>query len=69
MGRANRDFSSTRQSTPSIPGFNPGGDDFGVIRMVDGHDPYALGSDAANVHAPNAGDPMWHDEVGVTVED
>lgn len=36
-------------------GFNPGsgdGEDFGVIRIIDGHKPWAGGIDGANVHHP-----------------
>lgn len=61
MGRANRSFSSINQPTPGVPGFNPGGADFGVVRMVDGHDPFRNGIEGSNVHQPSAGDPMWHD--------
>lgn len=68
MGRANRSFSSTDQPTPGVDGFNPGGDDFGVVRMVDGHDPFKTGIEGSNVHQPSAGSPEWDDPVGVTVE-
>lgn len=32
------------------PGFSPGGDDFGVIRILDGHNPGGIGLDGTNVH-------------------
>jgi len=64
MARANRNL-GTEQPIPTIAGFNPGGDDFGVIRQIDGHGPFELGCDGANVHAPSAGDPMWHESVSV----
>ena len=68
MGRANRSFSS--QSAPMPEGFNPGGDDFGVVRILDGHDPYEIGLEGSNVHQPSSSvDPGWHDQAGVPVED
>ncbi len=67
MSRANRNLGSDN-ATPGIEGFNPGGDDFGVVRIIDGHDPYKVGTDGSNVHQPSGGDPQWHDPIGVTVE-
>lgn len=69
MTRANRDFSSTPQSIPTIPGFNPGGDDFGIIRQVDGHDPYNLGIEGSNVHQPSAPREDWGGMEGLPVTD
>jgi len=71
MSRANRNFSSTPQTQPSpCHGFNPGGDDFGVVRIVDGHDPYETGSEGSNVHVPSSSTgPGWDDAAGVPVED
>lgn len=48
------------------PAFNPGGGDPGVIRMIDGHDPYSGGIEGANVHhrGEGVGEP-----VGLPVED
>ncbi len=54
MTRANRDFAETSQPWPKIPGFNPGGDDFGVVRMIDGHNPTETGEEGSNVHVPSA---------------
>lgn len=61
MTKRDRGFSSSDQSFPSPdPAFNPGGDDFSVVRMIDGHDPTAedgqakIGLDASNVHQPSA---------------
>lgn len=69
MGRANRNLGSNNP-TPTIDGFNPGGDDFGVIRSIDGHDPYKVGIDGSNVHVPSSSeDPGWHDLTGIPVED
>ncbi len=63
MTRANRDFAETSQPWPSVPGFNPGGDDFGVVRMVDGHNPAHTGAEGSNVHVPKSGaSPEWDDE-------
>lgn len=71
MSRANRDFGDTPDINSKVPGpgFNPGGDDFGVVRMIDGHLPYETGMDGSNVHVPSAGDPLWNDPIGVKVED
>lgn len=70
MGRANRNFGDDPTITgPGLDEFNPGGSDFGVIRMIDGHDPYETGTDGSNVHQPSAGSPEWRDPKGVTVED
>lgn len=64
MARANRDFSDSPTPIPKVHGFNPGGDDFGVVRMIDGHDPTGLGSnEGSNVHVPSSNaDPEWHDD-------
>lgn len=60
MGRANRSFGD--RDIPRPPGFNPGGEDFGVIRTIDGRDP-ADGS--SNVHVPYSDvDPDWDEPVG-----
>lgn len=67
MTRANRNLGSDN-AQPGVPGFNPGGDDFGVVRIIDGHEPYATGLDGSNVHQATGGDPGWHDPIGVTVE-
>lgn len=53
---------------PSVPGFNPGGDDFGVIRMIDGHKPYKGGIEGSNVH--HTGDGFGGGgEVGLPVDE
>lgn len=60
--RANRNFGDD----PEIRGvhnFNPGGNDFGVIRQVDGHNPTATGADGSNIHVPSAGSPEWNDPI------
>ena len=62
MTRANRDFSSTPQATPTVPGFTGGSaarEPWGIVRMIDGHDPSNLGIDGSNVHDPSAGAPEW----------
>lgn len=70
MGRANRNFGDNGEIRGAgLTGFNPGGDDFGVVRQVDGHDPFKGGLEGSNVHVPSAGSPGWDDPVGVTVED
>lgn len=62
MTRANRDLASESQPLPSIDGFNPGGDDFGVVRQIDGHNPRFIGEEGSNVHVPSSDvDPRWHD--------
>lgn len=70
--RANRNFGEEDPTISAVggglDGFNPGGDDFGVIRQVDGHDPYEIGREGANVHAPSAGDPQWDTPVGPAVD-
>lgn len=69
MSRANRNF-GTPQPQPTIPNFNPGGDDFGVVRIIDGHDPYQIGCEGSNVHVPSSSTgPGWMDEAGLPVED
>lgn len=54
---ANNRLSHTDQSTPSIPGYNPGGDDFCIIRNMDGHltqdDAERDYQDLANAHCPS----------------
>lgn len=65
MSRANRSFSSTNQPTPTVPGFTGGSaatEPWGVVRMIDGHEPGCLGTEGSNVHDPSAGDPGWHSE-------
>ena len=60
--RANRDFASSPQATPTVPGFSGGSnasESWGVIRTVDGHNPTATGNKGSNVHDPSAGDPQW----------
>lgn len=60
--RANRDFASSPQATPTVHGFSGGSnadEPWGVIRIVDGHNPCATGNKGSNVHDPSAGDPMW----------
>ena len=60
--RANRDFATDHQATPTVPGFSGGSnasESWGVIRIVDGHNPTATGNKGSNVHDPSAGDPMW----------
>lgn len=62
MTRANRDFAETTQALPAIDNFNPGGDDFGVVRQIDGHNPKFTGADGSNVHVPSSDvDPRWND--------
>lgn len=64
MTRANRDFASTPQPVPTVPGFTGGSnarESWGIVRMVDGHNPACNGIDGSNVHDPSAGDPGWHD--------
>lgn len=68
MGRANRNFGDDAEIR-GVHNFNPGGDDFGVVRVADGHDPYKVGADGSNVHVPSAGDPGWDEPVGPAVED
>lgn len=70
MARANRNFGEKDPQFRGSPlhGFSPGGADFGVVRTIDGHDPYEGGIEGSNVHQPSAGDPGWNDEVGVTVD-
>lgn len=71
MAEGNHDFSDDDQAYPvPTPGFAPGGADFGVIRIVDGHDPWAGGSKGANVHRPSAGRPRdFGPPVGEPVDD
>lgn len=70
MAEGNHSFSDDDQTYPTpTPGFSPGGEDFGVIRMVDGHDPWAGGSAGANVHRPSAGRPSFGPPVGQPVEE
>lgn len=60
---ANRNLGSDNKMT-NPPLFNPGGEDFGVVRTIDGHHPGAVGEAGRNVHYPNGtGDPGWHDPV------
>lgn len=54
------------QPYPTPEGFSPGGGDPGVIRMVDGHKPWAGGDEGANVHHRSDGAT---DPVGFPVED
>lgn len=72
MSRANRNFGEEDPTISAVGGgldaFNPGGDDFGVVRTVDGHDPFKGGIEGSNVHVPSAGDPGWDDPVGPAVE-
>lgn len=63
MPAANRTFSSTPQKQPGIANFNPGGDDFSVIRIIDGHAPFCDGLEGTNEHQPTAGSPEWDDAV------
>lgn len=69
MGRANRNFGDDPTfDGPGLDAFNPGGGDFGIVRIIDGHDPYKVGEDGSNVHVPSAGSPEWNDPVGPEVE-
>lgn len=68
MSRANRNFGTSDSSIRGVHNFKPGGGDFGVVRMIDGHDPYETGADGSNVHVPSAGSPGWDDPVGPEVE-
>lgn len=64
--RANRDFASTSQPTPTVEGFVGGSnaeEPWGIIRIADGHNPTATGHKGSNVHDPGAGDPEWDDAV------
>lgn len=61
--RANRNFGDDGEIR-GIANFNPGGNDFSVIRQVDGRTP----QEGSNIHQPSAGDPMWGDPLGNTVE-
>ena len=67
MTRANRNLGDDAEIR-GIHNFNPGGSDFGVVRIVDGHYPYEGGTEGSNVHQPSAGDPGWDDPIGVEVE-
>lgn len=70
MSRANRNFGDDAVIRgPGLDAFNPGGADFGVVRAVDGHEPYEGGIEGSNVHQPSAGSPEWNDPLGVKVED
>ncbi len=65
MTRANRNFESTNQPVPTVTGFVGGSrapEEFGYVRIIDGHDPTAIGVEGSNVHVPGAGDPAWHDD-------
>jgi hypothetical protein len=65
MTRANRNFGEDDPTFrgPGLEAFSPGGDDFGVVRIIDGHNPTATGEEGSNVHQPSAGSPMWDDPV------
>lgn len=71
MSRADRNFGENDPEFrgPGLHGFAPGGDDFGVVRQIDGHDPFKGGIEGSNVHVPSAGDPGWHDPIGPAVND
>ena len=74
MSRANRDPREGHPSThPTIEGFVGGSnaeEDYGVVRIFDGHDPYKIGIEGSNVHVPESdASPEWDDPVGVQVED
>lgn len=54
MTRKNRSLTDTPRPTPSPDSaFNPGGDDFAMVRMLDGHDPTNIGQEGSNVHVPS----------------
>ena len=67
MTRANRNFGDDdpviRAVGGGLEGFNPGGEDFGVVRQVDGHNPTATGMEGSNVHQPSAPRPQWDDPI------
>lgn len=65
----NHSFADDPQPYPSVPGFDPGGDAFGVIRMIDGHMPWAGGIDGANTHVPSSPDHGHGPAVGLPVDD
>ena len=74
MGRANRNFGDDPTFRgPGLENFNPGSntsEDWGVVRQVDGHEPYETGMDGSNVHVPDSNvSPGWNDPIGVKVED
>lgn len=62
--RANRDFATTSQPTPTPANFVGGSnaeEPWGIIRSVDGHNPTATGNKGSNVHDTSGGDPLWDD--------
>lgn len=72
MTRANRNLGDDATLSAvggGLDNFNPGGADFGVVRIVDGHEPYETGIDGSNVHQPSGGSPQWNDPIGPKVED
>lgn len=67
MTRRNRDFSSTPQPTPMPEGFVGGSnatEAWGVVRIIDGHNPAHIGIEGSNVHVPAAETATgeWHEE-------
>lgn len=65
MTRRNRNFESTTQAFPTVEGFVGGSkapEPWGLVRIVDGHNPTELGAEGSNVHVPGAGDPAWHED-------
>lgn len=61
--RANRTFESSPQAVPTVTGFVGGSnaeEEWGVVRIVDGHNPTATGNKGSNVHSPgSSADPAW----------
>lgn len=60
MPNRNRELGSD-QADPQPANFNPGGEDFGILRTIDGHQAMGIGLDAANIHQPSAPDMDWSD--------